>query len=119
MENPAAILVTSLMTYWYPGVKEVISLAREIHPEVPVLVGGIYGNFCREHALEFSGADQVVGETGLTATNAVLSALRKYGIEGETESLESDRLPYPAFDMLHGIDYVLCQTSAGCSWRCR
>jgi len=61
MENPAAILVTSLMTYWYPGVKEVISLAREIHPEVPVLVGGIYANLCREHALEFSGADQVLG----------------------------------------------------------
>ena len=40
--NPAAILVTSLMTYWYPGVKEVIRLAKKIHPGVPVILGGIY-----------------------------------------------------------------------------
>jgi radical SAM superfamily enzyme YgiQ (UPF0313 family) len=119
IKNPSAILVTSLMTYWYLGVKEVISLAREIHPEVPVLLGGVYANLCREHALEFSGADQVVGETGLTATHSVLAALRQYGIEGETESLESDRLPYPAFDMLHGIDYVCLLTSTGCPYRCR
>ena len=119
MKNPAAILVTSLMTYWYPGVKEVISLAKEIHPGVPVLVGGIYANLCSEHALEFSGADKVVGETGLTATHSVLSALGRCGIEGTKESLESDRLPYPAFDMLHGIDYVCLLTSTGCPYRCR
>jgi radical SAM superfamily enzyme YgiQ (UPF0313 family) len=119
MKNPAAILVTSLMTYWYPGVKEVISLAREIHPGVPVLVGGIYANLCSEHALKCSGADQVVGDTGLTATNAVLSALQTYGFDSANESLESDGLPYPAFDMLHGIDYVCLLTSTGCPYRCR
>jgi hypothetical protein len=42
VENPAAILVTSLMTYWYLGVNEVIALAKDIHPGVPVYLGGIY-----------------------------------------------------------------------------
>jgi radical SAM superfamily enzyme YgiQ (UPF0313 family) len=107
------------MTYWYLGVKEVIKLAREAHPGVPVLLGGIYANLCREHALEFSGADQVIGETGLPATRALLDALRQYGIEGEKEFHDSSRLPYPAFDMLHGMDYVCLLTSAGCPYRCR
>ncbi len=60
VKNPAAILVTSLMTYWYPGVHEVIKLAKEIHPDVPVLLGGIYARLCEEHAKKYSGADHVV-----------------------------------------------------------
>jgi radical SAM superfamily enzyme YgiQ (UPF0313 family) len=119
MKDPAAILVTSLMTYWYPGVKEVIGLAREIHPGVPVLVGGIYASLCSEHAVEIAGADQVVCKTGLNATHDVLSALRTCGIEGAKDTIESDRLPYPAFDMLHGIGYVCLLTSTGCPYRCR
>jgi hypothetical protein len=38
VRRPAAILVTSLMTYWYPGVNDVIALAREVHPRTPVLL---------------------------------------------------------------------------------
>ena len=64
IEDPAAILVTSLMTYWYLGVNEVIALARDIHPGVPVLLGGIYATLCRDHAMSFSGADRVIGGTG-------------------------------------------------------
>ena len=48
VEKPAAILVTSLMTYWYPGVVEVIRLAREVHPGTPVILGGIYARLCRD-----------------------------------------------------------------------
>ena len=42
--TPAAILVTSLMTYWYPGVVAAIGLARERFPGVPVILGGIYAD---------------------------------------------------------------------------
>lgn len=119
IDSPAAILVTSLMTYWYLGVKEVIDLVKEIHAGVPVLLGGIYANLCREHALAFSGADQVIRGTGLNAMGDLSVALGQCGLEGTNVLSDPARLPYPAFDMLHGIDYVCLLTSTGCPYRCR
>ncbi|MBE9570101.1 MAG: radical SAM protein, partial [Proteobacteria bacterium] len=60
IRKPAAILVTSLMTYWYPGVKEVISLARKVHPGVPIILGGIYARLCHNHARQNMQADRIV-----------------------------------------------------------
>lgn len=54
--RPEVILVTSVMTYWYPGVFEAIALMREIFPGVPVGLGGLYAALCPDHARQ-SGAD--------------------------------------------------------------
>lgn len=116
VQNPAAILVTSLMTYWYPGVLESVELARQTHPETPVLLGGIYARLCTEHARRVSGADEVLTSTGLQDISAILEILRRYGIEAAPPSAASP--PYPAFDLLHGIDSVCLQTSTGCPFRC-
>lgn len=56
--KPDLILVTSAMTYWYPGVFEAISIAKKIFPGVPVLLGGAYAVLCHEHA-QASGADMI------------------------------------------------------------
>jgi len=119
IENPGAILVTSLMTYWYLGVKEVISLAKKIHPGVPVLLGGLYTNLCRDHALTFSGADRVIGESGISAMDSLLGALGQEGFAGGEDRPDAGNLPYPAFDLLHGLTYVCLLTSTGCPYRCR
>jgi hypothetical protein len=50
MPVPRAILVTSLMTYWYPGVQETIQLLGSVFPEAPILLGGIYASLLPEHA---------------------------------------------------------------------
>ena len=50
MPSPAAILVTSIMTYWYPGVILAIEIVKEIYPSVPVILGGIYATLCQGHA---------------------------------------------------------------------
>ena len=65
IKNPSAIFVTSLMTYWYPGVVDAIATAKKIHPGVPVILGGIYARLCRDHAKRFSGADYVATEITL------------------------------------------------------
>ena len=54
--SPDAVFVTSIMTYWYIGVREVISAVRDVMPGVPVVLGGIYATLCPEHAKD-SGAD--------------------------------------------------------------
>jgi radical SAM superfamily enzyme YgiQ (UPF0313 family) len=115
-ERPSAILITSLMTYWYPGVLEAVRLAKEIHPATPVLLGGIYARLCTEHALRVSGADEVATETGSRSFSGLLEILRRFGLE--TAPPPERPHPYPSFDLLHGIDYVCLQTSSGCPFRC-
>ena len=40
LDPPDMIMVTSLMTYWYPGVFETISELKQVFPETPLLLGG-------------------------------------------------------------------------------
>jgi hypothetical protein len=64
IERPDLILTTSLMTYWYSGVKETIEMTKEIFPDVPVICGGIYATLCHDHAVLHLGADHVVSGPG-------------------------------------------------------
>lgn len=117
IRDPAAILVTSLMTYWYPGVKEAISLARGIHPGVPVILGGTYARLCTDHAIQNSGADFVVsGEEGI---QGLLKALEDNCITIPQNNPDPGARPYPAFDLLTKIDYICLLTSFGCPYRCK
>jgi radical SAM superfamily enzyme YgiQ (UPF0313 family) len=114
--KPAAILVTSLMTYWYPGVKEVISLARKVHPGVPIILGGIYARLCHDHARQTMQADRIV--TG-NDPGSLLKSLSEFGILTTKSPPDSGHPPYPAFDLLTHIDYVCILTSKGCPYRCK
>lgn len=58
-QNIDMILVTSGMTYWYRGVHETIQMARDIFPDVKILLGGIYATLFHTFAEQFSGADAV------------------------------------------------------------
>jgi radical SAM superfamily enzyme YgiQ (UPF0313 family) len=53
------VFVTSIMTYWYPGVNKAIEIVKEISPGTPVILGGIYATLFNKHALNHSGADHV------------------------------------------------------------
>lgn len=55
--SPDIILITSGMTYWYRGVAEAVETAKEVHPEIPVVVGGIYATLMPDHCLRKTGAD--------------------------------------------------------------
>jgi radical SAM superfamily enzyme YgiQ (UPF0313 family) len=52
-------LVQTAMTYWYPGVAEVIEDIRQIQPQTKVVLGGSYATICPEHAKGL-GADLVI-----------------------------------------------------------
>lgn len=53
------VLVQTVMTYWYPGVAEVIEDIRRACPEARIVLGGNYATLCTEHAHRL-GADLVV-----------------------------------------------------------
>jgi radical SAM superfamily enzyme YgiQ (UPF0313 family) len=115
VESPSAVLVTSMMTYWYPGVVEAVQLAKEIHPEIPVILGGTYARLCHEHAVKNSGADHVSLAKGAGELPQILESL---GIPLPVHPSKTDPHPYPAFDLLSPLDCVCLLTSAGCPYRC-
>jgi hypothetical protein len=52
-------LIQTVMTYWYPGVREVIEDVRRVRPEAKIVLGGNYATLCPDHA-EALGADLAV-----------------------------------------------------------
>jgi radical SAM superfamily enzyme YgiQ (UPF0313 family) len=118
--KPAAILVTSLMSYWYPGVAAAIRLAREHFPGVPIILGGIYATLCPEHARQHSGADRVVVGLGEVAIFTLLEELTGLPSPGSTPASndELDSLPYPALHFLDHPAVLPILTSRGCPLKC-
>jgi len=116
VDSPPAIIVTSLMTYWYQGVVEAIRAARKVHPNAPVILGGIYARLCPEHAKKTSGADIVFEGTG--EIPFLIDFLKKTGASPGIGPSDAQCHPYPAFDLLHGLDYLCILTSRGCPYKC-
>jgi hypothetical protein len=58
------VLIQTVMTYWYPGVAEVIEDVRQAWPEAKVILGGNYATLRADHARSL-GADLVVEGTDL------------------------------------------------------
>jgi len=54
-----AVLVQTVMTYWYLGVREVIDDVRRLQPQAKIILGGVYASLCPTHAGSL-GADQVL-----------------------------------------------------------
>jgi len=118
--KPAAILVTSLMTYWHEGVTAAIRLARERFPGVPVILGGIYATLCLEHARQHSGADYIVTGPGAAAVFTLLEEVAGLSFQGLPLSLENGlaSLPYPALHLPDQPSFIPILTSRGCPLDC-
>jgi hypothetical protein len=53
------VLVQTVMTYWYLGVREIIDDVRKLQPHAKIILGGVYATLCPQHAASL-GPDQVV-----------------------------------------------------------
>ncbi len=115
---PDLILVTSIMTYWYPGVAETVAALKKVHPATPVILGGIYATLCRKHAEASTGADEVVGGPAGPVLLDILARHTGYRIPAAFDFKDLDAWPYPALDLQHRIAYVPLLTSLGCPFRC-
>jgi len=112
------VLVTSMMTYWYPGVFEAIKIIKETLPGVPIVLGGKYASLCYDHAVTHSGADYVISGRGEIQILEIIRQLFNESIIFEPDIENLDSLPYPAFDLLNRVDQVPIITSLGCPYRC-
>jgi hypothetical protein len=92
------VLVQTVMTYWYLGVREVIEDLRELQPQAKIVVGGVYASLCPGHAGSL-GPDQVVKGLDLTPLGLPLS----------------DGLPFwEGVD----VDVGVIKITEGCPFRC-
>lgn len=116
--RPDLILVTSLMTYWYPGVQETIQELRMAFPSTPIVLGGIYATLCREHAQAHSGADRVISGACEHRILDIVSEFTGFSQTSTMDSEDLDSLPYPVLDLQQRIPYLPILTSRGCPFSC-
>ena len=116
--DPDVVLVTSAMTYWYPGVTESIRLVKKHFPQVPVVLGGIYATLCQQHAAHHSGADHILPGPGENHILQLLDELTGHHFKKLSRPMPPNNIPWPAFDLLGRLDYVCTLTSRGCPFSC-
>ena len=116
--RPDAVLMTSGMTYWYPGIQAVVDRVRRKFGPVPVILGGIYATLCPGHARAESGADLVVPGPAEEGLLPALAEVLGGAAIGAPDPSAPDPLPAPAFDLLRDRTWLPVLTSRGCPLRC-
>ena len=112
--RPDAVFVTSIMTYWYPGVFRAIEIVKSELPGVPVLLGGIYATLSTEHAKAESGADRVIRGP---AENSWPDIAETIGLQPDSPPLTWQELR-PDLDLYPKLEFAPLMTSRGCVLRC-
>ena len=115
---PDAILLTSIMTYWYPGPAQIVKIVRRHFPDVPVILGGIYASLLPEHAREVVKPDYIIEGPGEWQVLRLLKKILNHPVAINEEYKNLDDYPYPAFDLIPNLRYLCVMTSRGCPFNC-
>jgi radical SAM superfamily enzyme YgiQ (UPF0313 family) len=116
--EPDAILVTSFMTYWYPGPQHVIRIVRRIFPDIPVILGGIYTTLMPDHAREMLQPDYLIEGAGEVKIAELLADILDGAPRPPATIRSLDDFPFPAFDLYTKLNYLPLMTSRGCPYHC-
>lgn len=107
-----AVLVSSGMSYWHPGVRLTIEAIRKISPQVPVALGGVYATLWPGHAERHSGADAVF--RGPLAS----SAKKLAGFLSLPEEPVRPGRSWIDLGLHDGASYAAVRTALGCPFKC-
>jgi radical SAM superfamily enzyme YgiQ (UPF0313 family) len=106
------VLMSSVMSYWYPGVQEAIRLVKETNPGAPVILGGIYPTLYPDHAAQNAGADTLfTGPLG----DRLLTVLHGFG---QKPSPVRAPIPYYKQRLYSSLPFAPLLTSSGCPFQC-
>lgn len=113
LPEPDAVLMTSGMTYWYPGVRETAEFLRMRFPDRPVILGGVYATLMPEHAAVHAGVDHV-------ADGDIPGAFRKLcawlGLSNSSGAAWKDLIP--SHEWVRNLGSTAVETSRGCVFSC-
>lgn len=117
--KPDLVLMTSMMTYWYPGVQETTGVIKEIFPDVTIVLGGIYASLCHEHAQNYSGAHRIETGPGEEYILKLAGDHTGFPVTAKFDPAVLDTYPYPAFHLQRKTIYIPLLTSKGCPFACK
>jgi len=107
------VFITSVMSYWYPGVYEAIRISKELFPVVPVVLGGIYATLWNSHASACSGADFI--HSGPLSGNLGF-IFRTFGYRMKKKN--QTETPYYRQGLYPNHPFAPLLTGTGCPYRC-
>jgi len=117
LPKPNLIMMTSMMSYWYPAVFEMVRLLHKTFPGIPVVLGGNYVTLNPQHASK-SGAEFCLSGPAELSIPKLLKNLYGQDMDFLPDINNLDSYPYPAFDLIRHLDQVPIMTSRGCPYRC-
>lgn len=111
-KNYDYVFITSMMTYWYEGVKEVIESVKEKDPKTKIIVGGVYAKLLPEHAKELGASyifsSDVDGLYQFLIDNTDIKMKKNFSLE---ELI-------PAYYLYPELESAAVLTQRGCPYRC-
>lgn len=107
------VFISSLMSYWYPGVQKVVEVIRELYKNVPVVLGGIYATLWHDHASAASGADFIY--KGRVNEN-IKYIFDTFGFRIKREA--PAETPYYKLGLYSNFPFAPLLTGVGCPFRC-
>lgn len=100
-----AVLIQTVMTYWYPGYKEVIKDIRRFCPKAKIILGGFYATACTEHAKSLD-ADVVISGDDLDPL---------WRLIGQKPPAEPQP---PAWELYPKLQAAVMTLTQGCPFKC-
>jgi molybdenum cofactor biosynthesis enzyme MoaA len=97
-------LVQTVMTYWYPGVREIIADLRALAPRTKIILGGVYATLCKSHAQAL--------DPDLVIAGLDLAPLWNYLGMTPNESMP------PLWDLYPRVATGVLKLADGCPFRC-
>ncbi|MBN2211433.1 MAG: radical SAM protein [Sedimentisphaerales bacterium] len=111
------VLVSSMMTYWWPAIADAICLVREVFPKATIALGGVYASLMPDHARRHCMPDQVFPGTEPGKLFTWLEEL--LGVSGIKDNYCRVEMLKPDYDLYnHPLDYLTLITSVGCPFHC-
>lgn len=106
------IFITSIMSYWYPGVQKIIEIIKLYTKSTPIIIGGIYATLFKEHAQKNIEADYIY--TG-HINDKIINILDKFNIR---LSKKGNYKKYYELNLYEKHPFGILLTSRGCPYNC-
>ena len=107
------VLITSIMSWWYPGIQKVIECTRSASVNTPIILGGIYATLWHRHAAETSGADFIF--RGQISSD-VAFAFNTFGFRLKRK--REAEVPFYRLGLREPYPFAPLLTSTGCPFSC-
>lgn len=111
------ILLTSGMTYWYPGIRKTIDFLKEFYPDSHFILGGRYVFLCKEHAEKIFPDVTIVPERKIKSILERLSRIMDIEIDLD-KYLRGDDIYFDFYLEYPVLKHFAVVRTLGCPFSC-